>query len=51
LRVSPRCDQAALDYVNDPRGVTITGGKLTVSSLYVWYEEDFGGSDAASLHT
>lgn len=36
-------DGAAIAYVNHPRGVTIAAdGSLTVSSLYVWYEADFG---------
>lgn len=39
-------ERAARDYINDPRGATVSGGKLTVSTIYVWYEEDFGGSDA-----
>jgi hypothetical protein len=35
-------DEAARDYVNDPRGVQIAGDRLIVSSIYVWYREDFG---------
>lgn len=36
---------AARAYVNHPRGVTVLApGNLKVSSLYKWYEEDFGGS-------
>jgi hypothetical protein len=38
-------DKGARDYVNDPRGAQVTGGRLVVSSIYVWYEADFGGSD------
>lgn len=37
--------KAARGYVNDPRGVRLEGGKLTVSSLYDWYKADFGGTD------
>jgi hypothetical protein len=38
-------EEAARDYVNDPRGVRFDGrGRLTVSKIYVWFEEDFGGS-------
>ncbi len=36
---------AARDYVNNPRGVSIENGTLTVSSIYVWFAEDFGNSD------
>jgi hypothetical protein len=38
-------DRGARDYVNHPRGAQVTGGRLIVSSIYVWYEADFGGSD------
>jgi hypothetical protein len=38
-------DKAARDFVNHPRGAAIVGGKLIVSSIYVWYEADFGGAD------
>ncbi|WP_419861144.1 DUF547 domain-containing protein [Candidatus Palauibacter sp.] len=43
-------DQAARDYVNHPRGVTLrdeTSG--VVSSIYFWYREDFGDSEAGVL--
>jgi hypothetical protein len=42
-------DEAARAYVNSPRGVRFAGTRLVVSSLYVWYGEDFGGSDAAII--
>jgi hypothetical protein len=42
-------DKAARDYVNDPRGGAVTGGKLTVSSIYVWYMADFGGTEAGVI--
>jgi hypothetical protein len=38
-------DQAARAYINHPRGVSVTGAGLDVSSIYVWFEADFGGSD------
>jgi len=39
-------DQGAREYVNHARGVSLEGGKLTVSSIYVWYKADFGDTDA-----
>ena len=37
--------QAAKDYVNHPRGLTVlSNGKLQVSKIYKWFDEDFGGS-------
>lgn len=38
-------DGAARAYVNDPRGVTLGPDGLVVSSIYVWYQADFGGTD------
>ena len=37
-------ERGAKEYVNHPRGVSLQGGKLKVSSIYVWFQEDFGGS-------
>jgi hypothetical protein len=38
-------EKAARGYVNSPRGAAIEGGRLIVSSIYKWYEADFGGSE------
>lgn len=38
-------DKGARDYVNHPRGATIRGKRLSVSSIYTWFKEDFGGTD------
>lgn len=48
-RLEDQLDAAARDYVNDPRGARIDDDALTVSSLYRWYQEDFGGSEPAVL--
>ncbi len=37
--------QAAINYVNHPRGVTFAKNKLQVSSIYKWFKEDFGTTD------
>jgi hypothetical protein len=42
-------ERGAHEYVNHPRGVSLADGKLTVSSIYVWYKADFGDSDAAVI--
>lgn len=39
----------ARQYVNDPRGVSVDGGNLIVSSIYIWFREDFGGNDSGVL--
>jgi len=38
-------DRGARAFVNHPRGVRVTGTRLVVSSLYVWFMQDFGGSE------
>ena len=42
-------DQAATTYVNDPRGVSIVNGKVSVSKIYDWFIADFGGSEKTVL--
>jgi hypothetical protein len=37
-------EKGAREYINHPRGVVIKNGKLQASSIYVWFQEDFGGS-------
>lgn len=40
-------DAAAAAFVNHPRGVTVLpDGRLRTSSIYSWFREDFGGSEA-----
>jgi hypothetical protein len=36
-------------YANHPRGAQVEGGKLKVSSIYHWFQEDFGGSAAGVI--
>ena len=38
-------EDAARAYVNHPRGARIVEERLRVSSVYIWYKEDFGGDD------
>lgn len=38
--------QAARAYVNDRRGARVDGERLTVSKIFEWYADDFGGSEA-----
>jgi hypothetical protein len=42
-------DAGARAYVNHPRGARVDKGKLIVSSIYVWFASDFGGSDAGVI--
>lgn len=38
-------EAGARAYVNHPRGARMDNGALVVSSIYVWFAEDFGGGD------
>jgi hypothetical protein len=38
-------EQGARKYVNHPRGVSFQGKKVVLSSIYDWFQEDFGGSE------
>ncbi|GAB5388168.1 MAG: DUF547 domain-containing protein [Alphaproteobacteria bacterium] len=43
-------EQGARAYINHPRGVThLGGGRFRYSSIYKWFDEDFGGNDAGIL--
>ncbi len=42
-------DEAAGEYINHERGVKLEGKRLTLSSIYKWFQVDFGGSEAAVI--
>ena len=42
-------EAGARAYVNHPRGVAFNGPDIVVSSIYRWYQEDFGGSEEGLL--
>lgn len=42
-------DKAAREFVNHPRGAAVSGRELTISSIYIWYEADFGSTEAAVI--
>ena len=42
-------DAGARAYVNHARGARLDKGRLTVSSIYVWFQSDFGGDDAGVI--
>lgn len=43
-------DAAARAYVNHPRGVSVSSRGLTVSSIYKWFQADFGGSKGGVIN-
>jgi hypothetical protein len=42
-------EHAARAYVNHPRGVRVDGGGLQLSSIYDWFQVDFGGNEEGVL--
>ncbi|MEL6464760.1 MAG: DUF547 domain-containing protein [Pseudomonadota bacterium] len=45
-----RLDAAEHAYIHDPRGVSIADdGTVTISKIFGWFREDFGGTEAAVL--
>jgi hypothetical protein len=43
--VEETLSRSADEYINHPRGVSISGNRMTLSSIYRWYTEDFGGTE------
>ena len=48
-RLEEMLDSAARAYIAHPRGAAVEDGRLLVSSIYSWFEEDFGGSQQGVL--
>jgi len=42
--------QNAVEYVNHPRGVAVSKGRITASKIYSWYAGDFGGKGKLRDH-
>ena len=42
-------EAGAKAYVNHPRGVSLEGDQLNVSSIYIWFQADFGSTDSAVI--
>ncbi len=47
--IERQLNRAATAFVNNPRGVSLTDGRLYVSSIYSWFRDDFGKSDSAII--
>lgn len=41
--------ELASAFINHSRGANVNDGKLTVSSIYHWFKEDFGNNDTAVI--
>ncbi|MEL7487436.1 MAG: DUF547 domain-containing protein [Pseudomonadota bacterium] len=42
-------DRGARRFINHPRGVSVENGEVSASSIYKWFREDFGDSEAGVL--
>jgi hypothetical protein len=42
--VDRQLEEAAAEYINHPRGVSVGRRRLTLSSIYDWFQADFDGS-------
>jgi len=49
-RLERQLNQAAMAYVNDPQCIRLGDQTLEVSSLFRWYQDDFGGSERAVIN-
>ena len=47
--IEEQLDAAARRYVNSERGVRLANGKLSVSKIYDWFIDDFGGTEQTVL--
>jgi len=42
-------EKGASEYINSSRGAQMINGRLQVSSIYKWFQEDFGGSESGVI--
>lgn len=49
-KLEAQLESATKAFVTHPRGVSVTGGKIKSSSLYSWYESDFGVTAGVIAH-
>lgn len=47
--LEPALEKAAVEFINHPRGARLEGRRLVLSSIYEWFQVDFGGSEEAVL--
>lgn len=43
-KLETQLEAGARAFVNHPRGIAAEGGKVKASTIYSWFQEDFGGS-------
>jgi hypothetical protein len=48
-KLDAQLDAGATAYINNARGLNVSGGKVMASSIYDWFKADFGGNAAGVL--
>lgn len=48
-RLDEQLDAAARAFINHPRGVAVEDGAAMASSIYSWFQDDFGGNESGLL--
>jgi Protein of unknown function, DUF547 len=48
-KLEPQLEAAAKAFINSPRGFKLDKGKVTASSIYNWFQADFGKSEGGVL--
>ena len=43
-KLETQLNDAAKAFINSPRGIRVAGNQVTASSIYSWFQSDFGGS-------
>ena len=49
-QIEKQLDRGAKTYINSPRGFKVEGDRITASSIYKWFDDDFGGNVAGVLN-
>jgi uncharacterized protein DUF547 len=48
-KLDGQLDANAKAFINHPRGIDVQGGSVKASSIYQWFQSDFGGTQAGVL--
>lgn len=49
-KLDGQLDANAKAFINHPRGIDVQGGSVKASSIYQWFQSDFGGTEAGVLN-
>ena len=49
VKLNEQLDNNAKAYINHPRGIDVQGSSVKASSIYQWFQADFGGTEAGVL--